>query len=445
MKGYQIFLIVVLMVVGVGLAVYVLRSGGSISDEEVVRLSSNSATNRELLHGKGPLVRAGGESYSGLSSSGDTNEIASAVSRSAGIDEERIVDEVREKSIQEMLENIVKKSIDEGVALGSSGRSEGIGRSDGSKGSGRLGTLNKKEGGRETGRRGNNDLGGGFSKGKDGKKDWKRGEGIDRVSESEIKLMVEEAKRALDSGDYEKAKQLLEKTLELDPSAREALRAMGNLYKKMGNLNGEIDVYQRWIGANPGDPTPHYLLAEAYRRQGRYDLAYNELQVFEQMSGDRSSTYAMSAGMYRQLGMKDEEFRALMNWVNHDPNSQEARISLGDYYRRIGDYNSAIAQYQTAISLAPGNVNNYVAISSMYSKIGMYPQAEDYLYKAFQLQPNNSTVQILLAQNYIRQGDISSAIWMYQYILENNPDPAMRAQAERALQRLENQNARRNR
>jgi len=425
MKTYQIAIIGILILLSVGSAIYVLTGSDSITSEDLAKLPTTAVSSAQSNVGKQP---ASGNRLD--VSSSDLDKLASAVSESAGVDEEKLAEDIREKSMQDMLENLVKKSIEEGKSANSSKKT---GDGTDSSGGDSAQASKSKDSTADVSFKNK------FKKDKDDK--LARKGGLDRVSEAEIKSMVEEAKRALESGDYEKAKQLLEKTLELDPTAREALRAMANLYKKMGDFQGELDAYQKWINANPGDPTPHYLMADAYRRQGKYDLAYNELQIFEQMSGNKSSTYAMSAGMYRQLGMKEEEYRALMNWVNHDPNSPEARISLGDYYRRMGDYNSAIAQYQSAIALAPGNINNYVSISSMYSKIGMYAQAEDYLYRAFQLQPNNSTVQILLAQNYIRQGDIANAIWMYQYILQNNPDPNIRAQAERALQRLENQTA----
>jgi cytochrome c-type biogenesis protein CcmH/NrfG len=47
---------------------------------------------------------------------------------------------------------------------------------------------------------------------------------------------------------------------------------MANMYKKTGDIQGELGAYTQWANNNPQDPTPHFFLAEAYRRQGNYDL-----------------------------------------------------------------------------------------------------------------------------------------------------------------------------
>ncbi len=259
--------------------------------------------------------------------------------------------------------------------------------------------------------------------------------------QAQIKSLLNEAKQALDQGDYDKASELLQKSLELDPNSRDVLRSMANFYKKTGDYQNEIDVYKRWMSNNPNDPTPHYFLADTYRRQGNYDLAYRELQQFTQMNGEKPSTYAMASGVYRQMGMKEEEGQALTNWVNTDPNSADARLALADYYRRSNDYNSAINQYQTAIQLAPGNVSSYVALGSLYSRMGMYSEAEAQYQQILQLQPNNTTAQLMLAQTYQRQGDINNALQMYQYIAQTSKDPSQVRQAQHAINRIERQMA----
>lgn len=259
--------------------------------------------------------------------------------------------------------------------------------------------------------------------------------------QAQVKSLLDEAKQALDQGDYDKASELLQKSFELDPNSRDVLRSMANLYKKTGDYQSEVDVYKRWMSTNPHDPTPHYFLAETYRRQGNYDLAFRELQQFTQMNGEKPSTYAMASGIYRQMGMKEEEGQALTSWVNTDPNSPDARLALADYYRRNHDYNSAINQYQTAIQLAPGNVSSYVALGSLYNRMGMYSEAEAQYQQVLQLQPNNVTAQLLLAQTYQRQGDINNALQMYQYIAQTSKDPAQVRQAQQAINRLERQTA----
>jgi uncharacterized protein HemY len=68
---------------------------------------------------------------------------------------------------------------------------------------------------------------------------------------AQVKSLLNDAKSALDQGDYTKASELLQKGFELDPNSREVLRLMANVYKKTGDYQGEIGAYTQWASNNP--------------------------------------------------------------------------------------------------------------------------------------------------------------------------------------------------
>ncbi len=422
----QTLLLLILIPACVIVAIVTLNWSGQVSQDDIAGLKTTSPLAPDKTKNRSEIESMTTSSTERQNSSDKQPE---AEEEDPSLNYDNISENLREKSIETALQDWMKsisKDADSSTANGKRGQ---------------IGNKTEKSSNQNSGDDSSPQYGKNMGKDKQDKlqRKVKKEDSEHQQITAQVKSLLNDAKSALDQGDYTKASELLQKGFELDPNSREVLRLMANVYKKTGDYQGEIGAYTQWASNNPQDPTPHFFLAEAYRRQGNYDLANQELQQFAQMNGDKTSTYAMASSVYRQMGMKQEEGQSIANWVNLDPNSPDARLAMADYYRRNNDYNSAIDQYQTAIQLAPGNVSSYVALGSLYSRMGMYNEAEAQYQQVLQLQPDNMTTQLLLAQTYQRQGDVNSALQTYQYIAQTSKDPNQIRRAQQAIARIEQQ------
>lgn len=120
--------------------------------------------------------------------------------------------------------------------------------------------------------------------------------------------------------DYDRARQLMEKTLQVDSNFAPVLNRLGHAYIEMGTPDPAkaIAALKRYLELEPGQPTPEVSLAEVLRSTG----------------DDRGSLEHYTEAL--QL----------------DPTSFASRVGLADTLALTGDYTNAREQYDKAIAAA---------------------------------------------------------------------------------------------
>ncbi|HOJ33923.1 MAG TPA: tetratricopeptide repeat protein [Candidatus Hydrogenedentes bacterium] len=267
----------------------------------------------------------------------------------------------------------------------------------------------------------------------------KRGDFPHSLSNAFTKQWVNEARQAAARGDYDTATDLLNRTLSVDPTNRDAYRNLGRVQHQLGMTDLELQTYQQWADALPTDATPHYLLAQVYQQMGAADLAAQELSIYEGLNRGSLDMYAQAASLYRRLNMPQQEAAVLSQWVQEAPNSPDAHRSLADYYRRTGNFSAALNEYQQLVALTPNNAQAHVSMAQALVQMRLYADAQNAYLTALSLQPNDLGIRLQLAQAYRAAGDIASAIGAYQSVIELNPTSREATRAARAIQQLQSQ------
>jgi tetratricopeptide (TPR) repeat protein len=91
-------------------------------------------------------------------------------------------------------------------------------------------------------------------------------------------------KRPEDSETPARVRELLEKTVRLDPSLGAAYLQLGILYSDRNDDANAIAAYQKAIEVSPRMDEAHYRLGQAYERTGQKVKARQELEAHEQMA-----------------------------------------------------------------------------------------------------------------------------------------------------------------
>jgi len=150
---------------------------------------------------------------------------------------------------------------------------------------------------------------------------------------------------------------------------------------------GDEAFFNRVIALDPQNPRIHYRLAELYRERGQYVQADRE---------------------YQQA-------------IDAKPDFVAAYIGQGDAAMAMQLYGRAIQCFKEALALQTGSRTIELRLAKAYLRDEQYDQARPLLKKLLQAQPDNDTVQMLMGDLLLAQGDVEGAIEHYQAAFRKNP------------------------
>ncbi|WP_168735640.1 tetratricopeptide repeat protein [Cohnella fermenti] len=136
----------------------------------------------------------------------------------------------------------------------------------------------------------------------------------------------------------------------------------------IGDFAGATEWFRRAVEAEPGEPAYLYRASITLARSGKTYEALGYARRAVELAPD-DSAFALHLRMLegRQLSAKakgcleqsppdaEAALPLLLEAVRLDPLAGEARLLLGEAYRRLGDYRLALETIKELIHLQPGN------------------------------------------------------------------------------------------
>ena len=115
-------------------------------------------------------------------------------------------------------------------------------------------------------------------------------------SDEPIKLdawvaFLEEADESFEEGDFERARDKLNRALALVPQNTEILNKLGFVEGKLGNLDEAIKHYEQSLRLDENDDLTHNALASMYKAQGEFDTAQKHYKKALELDDAYAVTY----------------------------------------------------------------------------------------------------------------------------------------------------------
>jgi len=157
------------------------------------------------------------------------------------------------------------------------------------------------------------------------------------------------------------AQEEYEKALKINPNYAFARYKWGTVYLsayrgilKRGNpvyLDAAVEQFKEALRLNPDDVRARYDLVDAYKAQGRFDLAAAECKEILKLTNGAGGHSSLGR-VYKAQGKYDEAIKEFKENLRIHPNSPYDHFSLASVYEAAGNVEEAIASYQTFLDLA---------------------------------------------------------------------------------------------
>ena len=219
--------------------------------------------------------------------------------------------------------------------------------------------------------------------------------------------------------DLPRARQMLEKALELDPRFAYARAWYGFtdvLLIDSGQSNDTSWLYKaeeelrRALQDDPNSARAHSALALAYLYQGRKELTQLEARkAIELDPNERDGPNFLA--LYHQYNGDHEQSQALWKSIlDSDPMFFPARVNIGDLLRQMGDPAGTIREQEKVLEQDPKNMLALTSLALAYQTQGNAAGAHEALARARALEPRNYQARLLWALQLAVEGKHADAV-----------------------------------
>lgn len=233
---------------------------------------------------------------------------------------------------------------------------------------------------------------------------------------AKVYLRISEKKKAEGQdhlAELQKAKQLLDRTLDLESDNAPALRMLGEFYA-INKMWTQAEGYLRKaLEANPWDSQTYYQLS--FLHPARYnDLGFRNVEELLQWAAHINPAYfeayyALAKYYHGRKNRRDSAIRIIKKVLHIRPTSIDGLMALAKYYMADRDFLNALRTYEKVLDRNPYNPDLYYNLGIAYYHMEDFANAIKFFERAIDMGDHRNA-HLYLAYIYERQGKMGAAI-----------------------------------
>jgi tetratricopeptide (TPR) repeat protein len=181
-----------------------------------------------------------------------------------------------------------------------------------------------------------------------------------------------------------------EDALELLPDSPRTLYNLGNVLKKLGDLEQAEALYRQALKIQPAMAGALNNLAECLEARGRTDLAIQHYRAAIASDPGMVEAYNNLGLALAKAGALDQAVAVLREAIRQRPTSAVPHFNLGNVLISQGRLEEAVAGYRQAISLDPANARMHNNLGYALAALGDQDGAMAAYTEALRLDPDYS-------------------------------------------------------
>jgi protein O-GlcNAc transferase len=242
------------------------------------------------------------------------------------------------------------------------------------------------------------------------------------VNQTEKDALAKQAEACLVSGQFEQAKSLYSRLVEIDSNNEEAWLMLAAVLGEIGSLDEALRCAQRAIAVDPNYLEAYLTQAHILHRIGRSDEALES--ALQAVEGD--PTYAEAwlflAGVAGQLQRWADAESWAERTLSLEPGNAEAHVNLGNALYHQQRFEEAAASYRQALTLQPTLFSAMLGLGNSLLAQGDFSEASSALEQALQVIPDNVDAKSSLGICYANQNRLSEAITILAEVVSEQSD-----------------------
>lgn len=236
------------------------------------------------------------------------------------------------------------------------------------------------------------------------------------------KVLLEEAEREHNLGNYQNALDIYEEIIADDPSNTVAYTKAGHTYRYWSKYSESEEMFLRAIETDPLNAVLWTELGKLYRNSNEYRKAETSFRKSLELDPANDVTYSYGLGyLYIEMGRLDQAEEAFKKAVEINPEGEIGLYGLGDLYREKGQYEKSELAFRKTFELYP-NSEAYLGRAWLYIMQGRYQEAIEDLNSFLKNIREKGEVYYALGHAYTGAGQLDKARAAFERAVEMNPD-----------------------
>lgn len=219
---------------------------------------------------------------------------------------------------------------------------------------------------------------------------------------------------------YASAFDELLRTVEIQPKHWKAQVDIGNLLLASRQFDKAKERADLVLENNPNDIDARVLSANVQAALDKPDLAFSEMQKAIALDPKRALTWLDLAALQFRFQPAEAE-ASYLKAISLDPQSHEAVMLLGNYYRNQKRWSDAEAQYRRAIDLPPKDQDARAALGRLYLAQDDRVRAEKVLLEAKQAAPEDPEAYRMFGDYLVATGQLDRAVFEFASLHRLHP------------------------
>jgi Tfp pilus assembly protein PilF len=168
------------------------------------------------------------------------------------------------------------------------------------------------------------------------------------------------------TGDNERAAELICKAIALDPGYADAHSNLGYVLQALGRTEEALASFYKAVTLTPDSAPAHNNVGNALRSLGRLEESLESYHMAVALSPGFAQAHANYGGALQDLGRLDDALAQYREAIAAQPGYAEAYVNLGAVLRELGRIGEAVASYNQALKLDPEHVTAQANLTGLY-------------------------------------------------------------------------------
>jgi tetratricopeptide (TPR) repeat protein len=222
----------------------------------------------------------------------------------------------------------------------------------------------------------------------------------------------------------EKALEVAQQAIELDPEETHAWHALGDSLANTGDFRGAVKAIERLSALDPDASEGWLTLARL--ASNAQDQRIARRSVAEALWRGRRNPKVLqeAAEFLEDQGNLPSAIRVMKSATRVQPQNPQLLGVLARIQEAAGDYQGAYKAWQKNIAIAPGEPEPLRRSAACAQRLGLGSQSVKLLGKAVAIEPGNPWLRRDLAKSHLEQGQVRQGLLSYAAAVKSAPNDA---------------------